>query len=368
MEMTTTEVAILGGGLAGLNAARLLHRAQIPFQLFEARDRLGGRIHTVDETGQTDNDGFDLGPSWFWPGMQPGLASLVAELGLTVFAQHSAGDMLFERTLRERPERVRGVGQDQGSMRMIGGMGTLVRALAQDLPAACIHLNVQVTTLRLIEDSVVLTVASDDRQSETVTARHVMSTVPPRLMAEAVRLDPAMDAATASRWRATPTWMAPHAKFFAIYDTPFWRDDGLSGMAQSLVGPLAEIHDATTASGKAALFGFVGLPAKTRATLPQNAILRAAIDQLSRLFGPKAAEPRATLLKDWSTDRFTATQADSVPSGHPSSTPAALVSGAWTNWLSFAGSETSSTEPGYLAGAVEASRSTTLALVKSRLA
>jgi monoamine oxidase len=363
MAMTTTEVAILGGGLAGLNAARLLHRAAIPFQLFEARDRLGGRIQTVDETGQTKDDGFDLGPSWFWPGPQSGLADLITELGLEVFAQHAAGDMLFERSLRERPERVKGVGQDQGSMRLVGGMGTLVRALANDLPADCIHLNARVIALRLIPDCVALTIAGGGQHSEHVTARHVISTLPPRLMAEAIGLDPAIDIAIASRWRATPTWMAPHAKFFAIYDRPFWRQDGLSGMAQSLVGPLAEIHDATTASGKAALFGFVGLPAETRATLPQDAIIRAAIEQMARLFGPQAAKPQATLLKDWSTDRFTATEADSIPSGHPPATRAPMVSGEWTDRLSLAGSETSRSDPGYLAGAVEASHRTIRAML-----
>ncbi|MCZ4061080.1 NAD(P)-binding protein [Pantoea sp. LMR881] len=34
-------VIIVGGGLAGLNAARLLNRSGIQFKLFEARDRLG---------------------------------------------------------------------------------------------------------------------------------------------------------------------------------------------------------------------------------------------------------------------------------------------------------------------------------------
>ena len=72
-----TRVAILGGGLAGLNAARLLHNAGISFQLFEARDRLGGRILTVDETGHPAEGGFDLGPSWFWPQLQPAIGSLV---------------------------------------------------------------------------------------------------------------------------------------------------------------------------------------------------------------------------------------------------------------------------------------------------
>jgi len=74
-------VAIVGGGLSGLNAARLMWEAGADFQLFEARDRLGDRILTVDATGAPSDDGFDLGPSWIWPRMQPALAALVHELG-----------------------------------------------------------------------------------------------------------------------------------------------------------------------------------------------------------------------------------------------------------------------------------------------
>ena len=97
---------------------------------------------------------------------------------------------------------------------------------------------------------------------ETIRASHVLFAVPPRLLEATVTFLPALDAATAERWRATPTWMAPHAKVFALYDKPFWREAGLSGTAQSMAGPLVEIHDATTASGQAALFGFFGLPAE----------------------------------------------------------------------------------------------------------
>ncbi len=82
-----TKVAILGGGLAGLHAARLLHSAGVDFQLLEARERLGGRILTSDETGSVADGGLDLGPSWFWPEMQPSIGALVDELGLAGFAQ-----------------------------------------------------------------------------------------------------------------------------------------------------------------------------------------------------------------------------------------------------------------------------------------
>jgi monoamine oxidase len=80
--MTETTVAIIGAGLAGLHAARLLHRAGVDFNLFEARDRAGGRILTADGQGGLADDGFDLGPSWFWPQMHPVMGELIDELGL----------------------------------------------------------------------------------------------------------------------------------------------------------------------------------------------------------------------------------------------------------------------------------------------
>ena len=58
---------------------RLMWAAGADFQLFEARDRLGGRILTVDDTGAPSDDGFDLGPAWIWPRVQPALAALVSE-------------------------------------------------------------------------------------------------------------------------------------------------------------------------------------------------------------------------------------------------------------------------------------------------
>jgi len=57
----SAQVLVIGGGLAGLTAARALHRAGVGFQLIEARERLGGRILSTDATG--DGMGpFDLGP------------------------------------------------------------------------------------------------------------------------------------------------------------------------------------------------------------------------------------------------------------------------------------------------------------------
>lgn len=55
-----TEVAVIGGGAAGIAAARRLTDAGVPCLLIEARNRLGGRAYTVEHGGQ----GVDLGCGW----------------------------------------------------------------------------------------------------------------------------------------------------------------------------------------------------------------------------------------------------------------------------------------------------------------
>jgi monoamine oxidase len=349
-----TQVAIVGGGLAGLYAARLLHAAEVDFVLIEARDRLGGRILTVDEAGRPAEDGFDLGPSWYWPRMQPALAALVAELGLSAFEQHSDGDVVFERMSREPPQRYHPGAQDQQTARVAGGTGALVRALAHDLPRERLLLSAQVTAMALGGEGVELAIRHADGAEEKLVAGHVIAAVPPRLLEGTVSFTPGQETPTARRWRNTPTWMAPHAKFFAVYDRPFWRDAGLSGTAQSMAGPMAEMHDATTASGGAALFGFLGVGAEQRAALGEEALARACLDQFARVFGADARSPRATLFKDWAADPWTATAADRSAGDHPAPDPAPWVTGPWKEHLALAGSETSPSEPGYLAGAVVA--------------
>lgn len=354
--MTQPSILIIGGGLAGLTAARLLHRAGIDFLLLEARNRLGGRILSADAGGVPAVDGFDLGPSWFWPGMQPELADLVAELGVPVFPQFSGGDIVFQQTAHETPQRFPGMRQEPPSMRMAGGTGALISALVADLPPDSIRLDTRATHITLESDAVELRVLQSTGQTQNFRASYVILALPPRILEATISFAPELDTQTARRWRDTPTWMAPHAKFFALYERPFWRDAGLSGAAQSMVGPLVEIHDATSASGAAALFGFVGVPAEPRKAAGGDAIIAASIRQLTTLFGPQAAAPVATLFKDWAEDPLTATAADWTATGHPVPDRRPWIGGEWSGRILLAGSETSMTEPGYLVGAVEAAR------------
>ncbi|HYC56991.1 MAG TPA: NAD(P)/FAD-dependent oxidoreductase [Candidatus Binatia bacterium] len=76
--MARTNVAIVGGGIAGLIAARQLLEAGLAVTLFEARDRLGGRIDTRHDFGPWP---IELGAE-FVHGRHPGLLRLVEEAGL----------------------------------------------------------------------------------------------------------------------------------------------------------------------------------------------------------------------------------------------------------------------------------------------
>jgi phytoene dehydrogenase-like protein len=58
--LAETDVVIVGGGLAGLAAARRLHRAGVPWRLFEAGDRLGGRVATDAVDGYLLDRGFQV--------------------------------------------------------------------------------------------------------------------------------------------------------------------------------------------------------------------------------------------------------------------------------------------------------------------
>ena len=358
------DVVIVGGGLAGLTAAYRLEQAGIDFLLLEARDRFGGRIMSAGIDGTPAGDGFDLGPSWVWPQWQPALGRLLTEMGLSPFAQYAAGDMIYENAVSQGPVRHHGFRQDPPSMRIPGGTGALIDALKRKLPEHRLRTRSQVLKLAVAGDRAEL-VIRDESGDRTISARQVVIAVPPRLAETSMVFEPPLPTATAALWRDTATWMAPHAKFFAVYDRAFWREAGLSGNAQSRVGPLVEIHDATTASGKAALFGFVGVPADRRAAAGDAVVIEAALAQLVRLFGAEAGAPRATLYKDWAADPLTATTQDQLGGDHPAATRQPWISGPWAARLLLAGSETSQSEPGYLAGAVEAAEVAASTIIRS---
>src|SRR5438270_5053011 len=75
----TPDVLVIGGGVAGLTAARELTGAGLQVTLLEARDRLGGRIYTR----QTPDYPVELGAE-FIHGRPEEIFALAAEAALPI--------------------------------------------------------------------------------------------------------------------------------------------------------------------------------------------------------------------------------------------------------------------------------------------
>ena len=340
-----TKVLIVGGGIAGLTAAWRLEQSGIAYRLVEARDRLGGRIHSVDGHGA-----LDLGPSWIWPG-QPLVAGLLAEFGLVHFSQQSAGDMLHQdQTGRTR--RHGSVSPMANAFRIRGGTSALTNAIAKALPDQKVYLGHRCQSLRLDGSDIRVGLTTPDGDVEW-KAETVALALPPRLAAK-LEFAPALPDALLEGLRGLPTWMAAHAKIVTIYDRPFWRNQGLSGTAMSARGPMVEIHDASAEDGRPyALFGFVGYPAEARREIGEEPLLGLARQQLIAMFGEDAGAPVEMVLRDWSTEPWTADDRDREPlRGHPRYGLDAMPDGPWAERLHFISTETALENGGLIEGAI----------------
>lgn len=79
---------IVGAGLAGLHAARILGAAGQRVRVLEARDRIGGRTWTAPFPGT--GIGVDWGAEWIIPELHPKIRALADEFGATTEAEGDA--------------------------------------------------------------------------------------------------------------------------------------------------------------------------------------------------------------------------------------------------------------------------------------
>lgn len=350
------ETVIVGGGLSGLVLAKSLWGQGRSCMVFEARERLGGRILSVPcgERGLRA----DLGPGWFWPESQPLITRLIAELGLEDFPQHDDGSARVLCDPEKRPETIKGEPVHGGAWRVEGGMARLVEEIVRGTPSDFICLGHELSAVLDSGDHVELRFRHAGRWV-VVAARQVVLAMPPRLVEETVGFTPALDETTRSALRETPTWMAARAKFAIGYERPLWREEGFSGNGfvtheQAVAG---EVFDACgRLPGQAALGGFLALGPEQREAFSVGLPLLIE-NQMEQLFGP-ALEDGELLYQDWAGEVLTcaARDRDDHDKGHETFASPLLRAALWGNKVYFGGSETAAHGNGYMEGALEAAR------------
>src|SRR5829696_7437918 len=93
----TVDVAVVGGGLSGLSAARRVAAAGRSVVVLEARERVGGKMRTDDVAGHRA----DMGAHWIGP-TQDRVAALASELGVRTEPQHLDGRAVLVAQGRRR--------------------------------------------------------------------------------------------------------------------------------------------------------------------------------------------------------------------------------------------------------------------------
>ena len=74
------DLAIVGGGAAGISAAREAKKRGLEAVILEASDRLGGRVQTIDWQGSK----LDLGATWMHSADRNPVAALAEEIGVSI--------------------------------------------------------------------------------------------------------------------------------------------------------------------------------------------------------------------------------------------------------------------------------------------
>ena len=91
MERIEADVCIVGAGYAGLTAAWRLHRAGMSVVVLESRDRVGGRVWTVDRPG---GGWIDRGGGWLAP-KHDAFRGLLNEFGIGTYKTYDSGHHLL---------------------------------------------------------------------------------------------------------------------------------------------------------------------------------------------------------------------------------------------------------------------------------
>lgn len=203
---------------------------------------------------------------------------------------------------------------------------------------------------------------------ETFTgkARNIILALSPPL-AGRIKYDPPLPASRDLLTQHMP--MGSVGKVIAIYKTPFWREDGLSGGAIGLQGVTIQVtFDNSPRDGShGALLGLIVANAMRRFDGKTEAEIQAAVvEDLATYFGPKAREVESWIVQRWANEEFSR-------GGHFAVCPPNVMTQYGTavtepvGNIYFAGTEASPYWSGFMDGAIRAGEAAAAKICQSRM-
>lgn len=181
--------------------------------------------------------------------------------------------------------------------RVIGGLQQVPLRLADRLGAA---VRTGHDVEKVVWTGAGVTVTSGDL---TVNARHLVLAIPPTAVTR-VRFEPPLP--SIQRETRQHQSFGQVIKVHATYETPFWRDAGLSGTAFSPYEIAHEAYDNTNHDEtRGTLVAFVSdLQADAVLALPAAKRREVILSSLSTYFGPEAAAPLTYFESDWTSEEL----------------------------------------------------------------
>jgi putrescine oxidase len=182
--------------------------------------------------------------------------------------------------------------------RIVGGSQLIPIRLAERLGDRVV-LGAPVRTCRWHDDLVVV-----EAGEHSVTARRAIVAIPPNLTG-AIRFDPVLPA-----WRMRAEQAISQGsviKVLAVYDHPFWREDGLAGEAFAPYQLVHEAYDNSPPSGEpGVLVTFLaGEYCEYAERIGPEARRSEVLDGLATFFGDEALRPVDYIEVDWSAEEWT---------------------------------------------------------------
>jgi monoamine oxidase len=299
-----------------------------------------GRLHCLDQ-----RDGQWLRDTAFRTHAGRGLFEMTT--GLLLGAACSEVSALYLLAFLRSGKGLRRLSSFRGGAQqdaLIGGAQQLCTALAGQLRNP-VRLNTPVLAVDQTNHTVIVRTAPVSLQAR----RAILAIAPPR--AADLVLTPQLPAEHSTALQAMQ--MGAYTKFVVQYQRPWWRQQGLSGLAFSTAGPLQMVVDDTHGCRPGTLVGFAtGPSARQLANLSSPVRQAAILDALARLFGSQALHPSVFIEHAWAGDPWAGgAPVAFTPPGvlsqttRPLSQPHGLI-----HW---AGTDFARRHRGYMDGAVE---------------